>query len=81
MPQLEITVLSKPFMSPLFGQMPANVRFQGVDVGRYKERADCSACSVSSKKERYDAVADLHDVLPFQTLAHPVRLVRHEDLL
>lgn len=62
-PQLEITVLSKPFMSPLFGQMPANVRFQGVDVDRYKGAGGLFRLFRELKKERYDAVADLHDVL------------------
>ena len=35
-PEIEITVLSKSFMQPLFAKMPSNVVFRGVDVNRYK---------------------------------------------
>lgn len=35
-PELDITVLSRPFMQPLFAEAPSNVHFRGVDVNRYK---------------------------------------------
>lgn len=62
-PQLEITVLSKPFVSPLFERMPANVRFRGANLGQYKGVGGLFCLFRELKEERYDAVADLHDVL------------------
>lgn len=62
-PQLEITVLSRPFMASMFAQMPANLRFQGIDVKQYKGFTGLLRLFSELRKENYDAVADLHNVL------------------
>lgn len=66
--QLEITVLSKPFVAPLFAEMPDNVRFEGVDVEQYRGFGGMLRLFLKLKKQKYDAVADLHNVLRSKTL-------------
>lgn len=66
--QLEITVLSKPFFAPLFAQMPANVRFEGVDVEQYQGITGLFRLFRKLKEEKYDIVADLHNVLRSKTI-------------
>lgn len=66
--QLEITVLSRPFVAPLFAEMPANVRFKGVDVKQYRGLGGLYRLFGELKKEQYDAVADLHHVLRSRVL-------------
>lgn len=67
-PHLEITVLSKPFAAPIFSQMPANVKFQGADIKQYNGFTGLLRLFCKFKKEKYDAVADLHDVLRSKVL-------------
>lgn len=62
-PHLQITVLSRPFVQPLFAGMPANVSFRGTDVKQYKGIAGLWRLFRTLRKEGYSAVADLHDVL------------------
>ena len=62
-PQLDITVLSRPFMSALFAGMPPNVRFRSVDFASHKGVGGLLRLYSELKAEGYDAVADLHDVL------------------
>lgn len=63
-PQLEITVLSRPFMQPLFTGAPSNIHFRGIDVSKYKGIGGLFKLFREIKKEgNYDAIADLHDVL------------------
>ncbi|MDY3070513.1 MAG: glycosyltransferase family 9 protein [Parabacteroides sp.] len=62
-PQLEITVLTRQFVRPLFERMPSNVNFRGVDLNSYKGLGGLWRLFFELKKEGYDAVADLHDVL------------------
>lgn len=63
-PDADITVLSRPFMRPLFAQAPPNLHFRGVDVSKYKGAGGLVRLFRELKREkRYDAVADLHDVL------------------
>lgn len=66
--QLEITVLSRPFVAPLFAEMPANVRFKGVDVKQYRGLGGLCRLFGELKKDKYDAVADLHNVLRSRVL-------------
>lgn len=66
--QLEITVLSRPFVAPLFAEMPANVRFRGVDVEQYRGFGGLYRLFGELKKEKFDAVADLHNVLRSRVL-------------
>ncbi|WP_300702922.1 glycosyltransferase family 9 protein [Bacteroides sp.] len=67
-PHLEITVLSKPFAAPIFSQMPANVKFQGADIKQYSGFTGLLRLFCKLRKEKYDAVADLHDVLRSKVL-------------
>lgn len=62
-PQVEITVLSRPHLAPLFAGMPANVRFRAVDLQRQGTPAGLVRLFAQLRREGYDAVADLHDVL------------------
>lgn len=67
-PQLELTVLSRPFVQPLFEGLPANVRFRGVDVRSYPGLRGLYKLFRELQREGYDVVADLHDVLRTQVL-------------
>lgn len=63
-PELDITVVSKPFVQPLFAQRAANLHFRGVDVNSYKGISGLRRLFQELEREgAYDAVADLHDVL------------------
>lgn len=62
-PQADITMLSRPFVQPLFEGMPANVHFRGVELQRYKGFGGLLRLFRELHSEGYDAVADLHDVL------------------
>lgn len=63
-PGIDITVLSRPFMQPLFAEAPSNIHFRGVDVDKYKGIGGLLRLFKELKKEGdYDAIADLHDVL------------------
>lgn len=62
-PQADITVLSRPFARPLFADMPDNVHFRGADLGCYHGTAGMFRLFRELKREGYDMVADLHDVL------------------
>lgn len=74
-PGMDITVLSKPFMQPLFAEAPSNVRFRGVDLSLYKGVGGLFRLFRELRKEtRYDAVADLHDVLRSKVLRTLFRL-------
>ena len=67
-PQLHITVVSRPFVEPLFASLPSNVRFRGVDVKRYPGLVGLWHLFRELHREGVDAVADLHDVLRTQVL-------------
>lgn len=69
-PELEITVLSRPFLRPLFATLPANVRFKGINPKdkRYRGIAGIHRMYRELAAEGYDLVADLHDVLRTQLL-------------
>ena len=67
-PQHEFVFVSRPFVAPLFGQMPSNVRFMGVDVKQYPGLKGLYRLYRELKKEGFDAVADLHDVLRTKVL-------------
>ncbi len=73
-PDLQITVLSRPFMQPLFAGMPANVCFRGVNINDYKGIHGLFRLFRELKREGYDAVADLHDVLRSKVIRTLFRL-------
>lgn len=60
---LRVTVLTKQQNVPLFDWMPANVEVIGVDVKRVKGVGGLERLYQQLKQRRFDAVADLHDVL------------------
>lgn len=62
-PEIEITFLSKSFVKPLFEYMPSNFHFWGVSIEEYKSLPALLKLYTRLKKERFDAIADLHDVL------------------
>lgn len=76
-PEHEVTLLSKANIAPLFQepflgeksegtsalQLPQNLHFRGVDLQNYQGFRGLMQLFHELKKERYDAVADLHDVL------------------
>lgn len=67
-PQHEFVFVSRPFVAPLFGRMSSNVRFIGVDVKQYSGLKGLYRLYKVLKKEGFDAVADLHDVLRTKVL-------------
>lgn len=73
-PQLQITVVSRPFVESLFASLPSNVRFRGVDVKRYPGLVGLWRLFRELHCEGVDAVADLHDVLRTQVLRTLFRL-------
>lgn len=69
-PDLEITMLTRPFLRPLFATLPPNVHFRGVNLKdkRYKGIGGIRRLYKELETEGYDYVADLHDVLRTQVL-------------
>ena len=63
-PENSYTVVSQSFLNPLFSYCPDNVRFAGVTFeGEYRGIFGMYRLFKDLSKEKYDAVADLHDVL------------------
>ena len=63
-PQHQIVVLSRPFMKSLFANAPSNLTFRGDDVKKdYAGTKGLIRLFSELKAEKFDAVADLHDVL------------------
>lgn len=67
-PDLSITVLSKSFVAPLFAQMPTNVTFYGVNLNDFHGIRGLFRLYKLLKKENYDFVADIHDVIRTKVL-------------
>lgn len=62
-PDLSITIMSKPQFGTLFGTLPKNVKFWGVNLRDYKRITGLERLFREIEHEGFDAVADLHDVL------------------
>lgn len=62
-PGLEVTVLTQQRMVPLFSWMPSNVEVLGVDLHRYHGIGGLGKLFHRLRGYRFDAVADIHDVL------------------
>ncbi len=63
-PHCHVTVLSRNTLAQLFERMPDNVSFRGVDLeGKHKGLWEMECLYRELKKEKFDAVADFHDVL------------------
>lgn len=73
-PDLEITVVSKPFFAPLF-QSIERVHFYGADVKtKYKGALGLYKLFKDLKPERFTAIADLHSVIRSHVLKSFFRL-------
>ena len=62
-PGIEVTVLTQQRMVPLFSWMPSNVEVLGVDLHRYHGIGGLGKLFHRLRGYRFDAVADIHDVL------------------
>ena len=74
-PELEVTVLSRPFCEPLFGGMTGNVRFMGRDIKNdYKGLRGLFRLFRELDREGFDCIMDMHDVLKTKVLRKLFRL-------
>jgi ADP-heptose:LPS heptosyltransferase len=62
-PEIEITFLSKASVEPLFEHMPSNFHFRGLKENEYANVFSLFRLFCSLKKEKFNLVADLHNVL------------------
>lgn len=62
-PNDEVLVVSREKWSALFGNMPSNVRFYGIDLKEYDGIRGLERLFGELRREEIDKVADLHDVL------------------
>ena len=62
-PELEITMLTRTRLVPMFDWMPANVQTKGIDFADGDGILGLTKIYRRLKTGNYDAVADLHDVL------------------
>lgn len=63
-PQHELVVLSRKQMETLFKEAPQNITFRGADLkSDYKGIKGLLRLYSELKKEKFDVIADLHDVL------------------
>ena len=62
-PELKITVLTRAFFAPMFSQLPNATIFEADVKGIHKGLKGLFKLYRSLKNLRFDAVADLHDVL------------------
>ena len=67
-PAHEITLLSRPGMGKLCGHLPDNVHFRAVNLDEYKGVRGLWRLYKELRAEKYDAVADMHDVLRTKVL-------------
>ncbi|MGN0186276.1 MAG: glycosyltransferase family 9 protein [Paludibacteraceae bacterium] len=63
-PDLDITILSRPFCAPFFERLPANVHFMAADFhGRHKGFVGLNRLLHDIDIRSFDYIADFHDVL------------------
>lgn len=67
-PEHEFMFVSRPFATSLYACMPHNVRFKAVDLKQYAGLKGLYRLFKELKAERFDAVADLHNVLRTKVL-------------
>lgn len=74
-PQHEITILSRKAMKPLFQNMPGNVSFVGSDLsGVHSGFSGVNKLFKELQEQKFDYVADFHDVLRTKYLRFRFRL-------
>ncbi|WP_243347463.1 glycosyltransferase family 9 protein [Parabacteroides sp. FAFU027] len=75
-PDVEIVFLSKPSLTKLFFNAPKNFRLITIDAqGRHKGFFGLFRLFLELKKEKFDAVIDLHSVLRSHFLSRLFRLI------
>lgn len=73
-PEHQLVVLSRSAWAPFFQSAPPNLIFRGVDLKSYAGIGGLSRLFHELRNERFDAVADLHDVLRTKYLRWRFRL-------
>ena len=73
-PDHQFTVLTRRHLVPLFQWMPSNVKCKGIDLSSYKGIPGLERLYRSLKADKYDAFADIHDVLRTKYLRMRFRL-------
>lgn len=73
-PDINITVLTRNRFTPLFSWMPENVKTIGVNLTQYKGVLGLYKLYKELKKEQFDCVADLHNVLRTKIIRRFFRL-------
>lgn len=71
---LRITVLTRQHFGPMFDWMPANVEVMGIDTSKVKGVVGLERLYRQLSQRKFDAVADLHDVLRTKYLRTRFRL-------
>lgn len=72
---IDITVLSRQVLEPLYQEMPKNVHFYGADLkGKYKGLRGLIRLFNDLRKENFDMVADFHNVLRTKVLCFLFRI-------
>jgi ADP-heptose:LPS heptosyltransferase len=83
-PQIDITVLSRRVLQPLYQEMPSNVHYYPADLkGRHKGIKGLYRLYKDLKNEKFDMVADFHSVIRTKILCAFFRFsgVRVESLV
>ena len=73
-PELRITVVTRSRFTPMYHWMPSNVEVKSVDLNNYKGIGGLNKLYNELKERKYDAVADLHNVLRTKYLRYRFRL-------
>ena len=73
-PEIQITMLTRKHLAPLFQWMPANVECMGIDLKEYDGIGGLNRLYKELKALGFDAVADIHDVLRTKFLSMRFRL-------
>lgn len=74
-PDIQVTVLSRKLMAPLFEDMPNNVQFVGADLkGRHKGIKGLNLLLNDIQYQQFDMVADMHSVLRSKWICWRMRL-------
>ncbi len=75
-PGNEVVVVSRERWGALFANMPANVRFFGIDLQEYAGLRGLERLFGELRREGFDAVADFHNVLRTRYLDMRFRMAR-----
>lgn len=73
-PELRITVITRSRFTPMYNWMPSNVEVKPVELNNYKGFGGLEKLFKELKARKFDAVADLHDVLRTKYLRCRFRL-------